>query len=76
MAHTHALRKEDLREIIRNASELNELHMVEGIRAYYLIQGALVKIILQDGSTGMAQIRAAGITIDLWTKQISQRASD
>ena len=59
--------KEDLREITRNPSDLNELHMVEGIRAYYPIQGALVKIIQQGGSTGMAQIRAAGITIDLWT---------
>ena len=59
--------KEDLREITRDPSDLNELHMVEGIRAYFLIQGALVKIIQQDGSTGMAQIRAAGITIDLWT---------
>ena len=59
--------KVDLREITRDPSDLNELHMVEGIRAYYLIQGALVKIIQQDGGTGMAQIRVAGITVDLWT---------
>ena len=59
--------KVDLREITRVPSDLNELHMVEGIRAYYLIQGALVKIIQQDGGTGMAQIRVAGITVDLWT---------
>ena len=67
--------KEDLHEITRNPSDLNELHMVEGVRAYYLIHGALVKIIQQDGSTGMAQIRVAGITIDLWTynKFLSER---
>ena len=41
--------------------------MVEQVRAYYLIQGALVKVIQEDGSTGMAQIRAAGIKSDLWT---------
>jgi hypothetical protein len=37
--------KEDLREITRNPSDLNELHMVEELRAYFLIQGALVKIV-------------------------------
>ena len=42
---------------------------------YYLIQGALIKIIQEDGSTGMAQIRAAGIKSDLWTynKFLSRR---
>ena len=59
--------KEDLREITRNPSDLNELHMVEGVRAYFLIQGALVKIIGEDRRSGMVQIQAAGITIDLWT---------
>ena len=67
--------EEDLREITKDPSGLNKLHMVERIRAYFLIQGALVKIIQQDGSTGMAQIRVAGITIDLWTynKFLSKR---
>ncbi len=67
--------KEDLLEITRDPSDLNELHMVEGVRAYFLIQGALVKVIQEDPSTGMAQIHAAGITIDLWTynKFLSRR---
>lgn len=67
--------KEDLLEITRDPSDLNELHVVEGVRAYFLIQGALVKIIQQDASAGLAQIRAAGITIDLWTynKFLSKR---
>jgi len=49
--------------------------MVEGVRAYFLIQGALVKVLQEDPSTGMAQIHAAGITIDLWTynKFLSRR---
>jgi hypothetical protein len=59
--------KEDLRKIIRDGDDSNELHMIEQVRAYFLIQGALVKVIQEEGSTGMTQIRAAGITSDLWT---------
>ena len=67
--------KEDLRRITREPSDTNELHMVEQVRAYYLIQGALVKVIQEDGSTGMAQIHAAGIKNNLWTynKFLSRR---
>jgi hypothetical protein len=59
--------KEDLRRINRDASDINELHMVEQVRAFFLIQGALVKVIQEDGSAGMTQIHAAGIANDLWT---------
>src|ERR1700730_18204745 len=67
--------KEDLRRITREPSDTNELQMVEQVRAYYLIQGALVKVIQEEGSTGMAMIRAAGIRSDLWTysKFLSRR---
>jgi len=67
--------KEDLREITSEPSDINELHMVEQVRAYFLIQGALVKVIQEDESAGMAQIRAAGIKIELWTynKFLSRR---
>ena len=41
--------------------------MVEQLRAYYLIQGAIVKVLSEESGTGMAKIRIAGITIDLWT---------
>ena len=41
--------------------------MVEQLRAYYLIQGAIVKVLSEESGTGMAKIRVAGITIDLWT---------
>jgi len=59
--------EEDLRDITKDPSDVNKLHMVEELRAYFLIQGALVKVIQEDPSTGMAQIHAAGITINLWT---------
>jgi hypothetical protein len=67
--------KEDLREITSNPSDIKKVHMVEQIRAYHLIQGALVKVIQEDRSTDMAQIRMAGINIDLWTfsKFLSKR---
>jgi hypothetical protein len=68
--------KEDLREITSNPSDINKVHMIEQIRAYFLIQGALVKVIEEDRSAGMAQIRMAGINIDLWTfsKFLSKRS--
>jgi hypothetical protein len=67
--------KEDLRRMNRDASDIDELHMIEQVRAYYLIQGTLVKVIQEDGSAGMTQIRAAGIKSDLWTysKFLSRR---
>jgi hypothetical protein len=67
--------KEDLRRITSEPSDTNELHMVEQARAYYLIQGAIVKVIQEDGSTGMVQIRAAAIKSNLWTynKFLSKR---
>jgi hypothetical protein len=67
--------KEDLREITSNPSGINKLHMIEQIRAYFLIQGALVKVIEEDRSAGMAHIRMAGINSDLWTfsKFLSKR---
>ena len=67
--------KEDLHEITSNPNDINKVHMVEQIRAYHLIQGALVKVIEEDRSADMAQIRMAGINIDLWTfsKFLSKR---
>jgi hypothetical protein len=51
----------------RGASDINERHMIEQVRAYSLIEGTLVKVIQEDGKAGMAQIRAAGaITFLQW----------
>ena len=67
--------KEDLREITSNPSVIKKVHIIEQIRAYFLIQGALVKVIEEDRSAGVAQIRMVGINIDLWTvsKFLSER---
>jgi hypothetical protein len=59
--------KEDLSRMTRNASDTNEIHMIEQVRAYCLIQGALVKVMQEDRNSGMARIRMAGIKSDLWT---------
>src|ERR1700738_4198413 len=37
--------KEDLREITSDPSVIKKVHIIEQIRAYFLIQGALVKVI-------------------------------
>jgi hypothetical protein len=58
--------KEDLRRICGDVTDIDELHMIEQVRAYCLVQGAMVKVIQEDRS-GMVQIRAAGIRSDLWT---------
>jgi hypothetical protein len=67
--------KEDLHRMKKDGSDLNELHMIEQVRAYFLIQGALVKVIQEDGSAGIARVHAAGINSDLWTynKFLSRR---
>jgi len=44
-----------------------ELQMVGELRAYYLISGTIVKLVQEDSSSGMSQIRLGGITRDLWT---------
>ena len=43
------------------------LQMVKEHRAYYLVKGDIVKVVMEDRVSGMSLIRAAGITKDLWT---------
>ena len=59
---------QDLLQITGNPSDGNkQLHTVEQVRAYYLVQGAIVKGLREEGSTGRAKLRVSGISIDLWT---------
>jgi len=41
--------------------------MIEQLRAYYLIEGALVQVVLEDAASGMSQIHSAEIKPDIWT---------
>lgn len=49
--------RKDLREVTRNPGYIKKLQMVEGLRASFLIEGALVEVIKEDASAAMAQIR-------------------
>jgi hypothetical protein len=59
--------KDDLRRITKQHTDEAELHMIEQLRAYYLIEGAIVQVVLEDATSGMSQIHAAGIKPDVWT---------
>jgi hypothetical protein len=59
--------KNDLQQITKNRTDETELQMVEQLRAYYLVRGALVHVVKEDEDSGMTQIQIAGITTDLWT---------
>ena len=59
--------KDDLRDITQNRTDEKELHMVGDLRAYYLIRGAIVKVLQEDTHSGMTQIQTVGIPTHLWT---------
>jgi hypothetical protein len=59
--------KDDLRRITKQHTDEAELHMMEQLRAYYLIEGAIVQVVLEDATSGMSQIHTAGIKPDVWT---------
>ncbi len=41
--------------------------MIEQPRAYYLIEGAIVQVLMEDAAAGMSQIHSAEIGPDVWT---------
>jgi hypothetical protein len=53
--------KDALRQIIRHHTDETELQMIEQPRAYYLIEGAIVQVVLEDAAAGMSQIHSAEI---------------
>jgi hypothetical protein len=59
--------KDDLRQIVQHHTDETELQMIEQPRAYYLIEGAIVQVILEDAASGMSLIHSAEIGPDVWT---------
>jgi hypothetical protein len=59
--------KDDVPRMVNNPSDEVRLKMVEEVKAYFLIPGAIVQVIGEDPSSGLSKIRMAGITVDLWT---------
>ena len=53
--------EQEVRQITSDHSDLREVHMVENLRAYYLIPGALARVIQDDHAQGMSEILLAGI---------------
>jgi hypothetical protein len=60
--------KVDLRQIIKSRNTEKELEMIKQQRAYYLLQGDIVKVDREDVTSGLALIRMAGIPKELWTQ--------
>ena len=44
-----------------------KVQMIQQRRAYYLIKGAVVQVILEDAAAGMSQIHSTEIGPDVWT---------
>jgi hypothetical protein len=67
--------RDDLQKIVKNRTDDLELQFIEQVRAYYLVRGALVKVVQEDAASGVSQIHTTGITKDLWTltKFLSRR---
>ena len=59
--------KDDLRELSRHRTDLMELRMVEELRTYYLIRGAIVQVDQEDAAAGMSQIHVPGHFTKVWT---------
>jgi hypothetical protein len=67
--------KDDLRRITEHHTDEAELRMIGELRAFYLIEGAIVQVVREDATSGMSQIRTAEIKPDVWTltKFLSRR---
>ena len=59
--------KDDLRQILKKRGTEAELQAIKQQRAYYLLQGDIVKVTREDPTSGMSLIRIAGVPKDLWT---------
>jgi hypothetical protein len=59
--------KDDLRQMINKRTDLTEVQMIEESRAYYLIKGAIVQVVLEDAAAGMSRIHSPEIGSDVWT---------
>src|SRR5262245_18872594 len=59
--------KDDLRQMVEKPSDELTLKMVEEVRAYYLIRGSVVRVVLEEKSSGLSQISIPGIRQNLWT---------
>ena len=59
--------EKEVRQITSHRTDLTELQMLQDGRAYYLIPGALVRVIRDDHGEGMSEILLGEIAKPLWT---------
>jgi hypothetical protein len=67
--------KDDVQRMLKDQSDTDQLHMVEQLRAYFLIQGVVVQVLQEDKASGMTQFSSAGLNGTFWTlsKYLSKR---
>jgi hypothetical protein len=67
--------KDDVQRMLKDQNDTDQLHMVEQLRAYYLIRGVIVQVIQEDKASGMTQFSSAGLNGTFWTlsKFLSKR---
>jgi hypothetical protein len=59
--------EQEVRQVTGDPTDAMQLHMIEDSGAYYLIRGAIGKVIKNDPVNGMSEILLGGITRPLWT---------
>jgi hypothetical protein len=59
--------EQDVQRIAGHRDDVTELHMVESVRCYYLIPGAIVQLSKKDPARGMSEMRLGSINRSLWT---------
>jgi hypothetical protein len=65
--------KDDLQSVIKNQSDQNQVHMVEQLKAYFLVRGALVQVVQEDKAAGMSQFNGGGLNCWTLSKFLSKR---
>ena len=68
--------KDDVERMLKDRSDdTDQLHMVEQLRAYFLIRGVIVQVLQEDKASGMTQFSSAGLNGTFWTlsKYLSKR---
>jgi hypothetical protein len=67
--------KDDLRQIVKHRGTEEELQAIKQQRAYYLLQGDIIKVVREDPTSGLSLMCIPGVSKDLWTatKFLSKR---
>jgi hypothetical protein len=59
--------RDDVRQIVKDRGDGNEVKLIEQIRTYYLISGTIVQLIQKDAASGTSQIQLRRVSRPLWT---------